>query len=129
MALIALGVCGGIGAYKAVEVARGFQKRGHDVAAIMTPYARRFDGPDTFEAITHIRVITDQFAAGANADLAHIALATAGRAQRGRRWPEQAPPAASRSAAPPGLRRPLLVPTPRARARARRGGSPAATPR
>ena len=33
--LIGLGVSGGIGAYKAVEVARGLQKRGHDVAAIM----------------------------------------------------------------------------------------------
>ena len=29
--LIGLGVTGGIGAYKAVEVARGLQKRGHDV--------------------------------------------------------------------------------------------------
>ena len=76
MALIALGVCGGIGAYKAVEVARGLQKRGHDVAAIMTRSARRFVGPITFEAITHRRVITDQFAAGANADIEHIALAT-----------------------------------------------------
>ena len=36
MALIALGVTGGIGAYKAVEIARGLQKQGHDVAAIMT---------------------------------------------------------------------------------------------
>ena len=34
--LVALGVTGGIGAYKAVEVARGLQKRGHDVVAIMT---------------------------------------------------------------------------------------------
>ena len=31
MALIALGVTGGIGAYKAVEIARGLQKNGHDV--------------------------------------------------------------------------------------------------
>ena len=76
MALIALGVCGGIGAYKAVEVVRGLQKRGHDVAAIMTRSARRFVGPVTFEAITRRRVITDQFAAGANADIEHIALAT-----------------------------------------------------
>lgn len=76
MALIALGVCGGIGAYKAVEVARGLQKRGHDVAAIMTRSARRFVGEVTFEAITRRRVITDQFAAGANADIEHIALAT-----------------------------------------------------
>jgi phosphopantothenoylcysteine decarboxylase/phosphopantothenate--cysteine ligase len=76
MALIALGVTGGIGAYKAVEVVRGLQKRGHDVAAIMTRSARRFVGEVTFEAITRRRVITDQYAHGANADIEHIALAT-----------------------------------------------------
>ena len=74
--LIALGVTGGIGAYKAVEVARGLQKRGHDVAAIMTRSARRFVGEVTFEAITRRPVITDQFARGLNADIEHIALAT-----------------------------------------------------
>ena len=76
MALIALGVTGGIGAYKAVEVARGLQKRGHDVAAIMTRSARRFVGEVTFEAITRRRVITDQYAPGANADIEHIALSS-----------------------------------------------------
>ena len=76
MALIALGVCGGIGAYKAVEIARGLQKRGHDVAAVMTRSARNFVGAVTFEAITRRRVITDQFEAGANADIEHIQLAT-----------------------------------------------------
>src|SRR5436853_7249 len=74
--LIALGVCGGIGAYKAVEVARGLQKRGHDVVAVMTHTATRFVGPVTFEAITRRRVITDQFDAGANADIEHVALAS-----------------------------------------------------
>jgi phosphopantothenoylcysteine decarboxylase/phosphopantothenate--cysteine ligase len=76
MALIALGVTGGIGAYKAVEVARGLQKRGHDVVAVMTRSARRFVGPVTFEAITRRPVITDQFARGLNADIEHIAVAT-----------------------------------------------------
>ena len=76
MALIALGVTGGIGAYKAVEVARGLQKRGHDIAAVMTRSARRFVGEVTFEAITRRPVITDQFARGMNADIEHIALAT-----------------------------------------------------
>jgi phosphopantothenoylcysteine decarboxylase/phosphopantothenate--cysteine ligase len=52
---------GGIGAYKAVEVARGLQKRGHEVVAVMTHSATRFVGPVTFEAITRRRVITDQF--------------------------------------------------------------------
>jgi len=76
MALIALGVTGGIGAYKAVEVARGLQKRDHDVVAVMTRSARKFVGPVTFEAITRRPVITDQFTRGMNADIEHIALAT-----------------------------------------------------
>src|SRR5438105_6764216 len=74
--LIALGVTGGIGAYKAVEVARGLQKRGHDVVAVMTHSATRFVGPMTFEAITRRPVITDQFEPGANSDIEHIALAS-----------------------------------------------------
>ncbi len=76
MALIALGVSGGIGAYKAVEVARGLQKRGHEVAAVMTRSARRFVGEVTFEAITRRRVITTQWSRGANADIEHISLAS-----------------------------------------------------
>src|SRR5207249_10147953 len=62
--LIALGVTGGIGAYKAVEIARGLQRRGHEVVAIMTHSATRFVGPVTFEAITRRRVLTDQFEPG-----------------------------------------------------------------
>jgi len=74
--LVALGVTGGIGAYKAVEVVRGLQKRGHEVVAIMTASATRFVGPVTFEAITRRRVITDQFEPGANSEIEHIALAS-----------------------------------------------------
>jgi phosphopantothenoylcysteine decarboxylase/phosphopantothenate--cysteine ligase len=69
-------VTGGIGAYKAVEVARELQKGGHEVAAIMTRSARKFVGEVTFEAITRRRVISDQYARGANADIEHISLAT-----------------------------------------------------
>ena len=76
MALVALGVTGGIGAYKAVEVVRGLQKRGHDVTAVLTRAALKFVGELTFEAITRRRVITDQFAPGLNADIEHIALAS-----------------------------------------------------
>ena len=76
MGLIALGVTGGIGAYKAVEVARGLQKRGHEVVAVMTHSATRFVGAVTFEAITRRRVITDQFEAGMNAEIEHISLAS-----------------------------------------------------
>lgn len=76
MARIALGITGGIGAYKAVEVARGLQKRGHDVVAVMTRNARRFVGPLTLEAITRHPVVTSQWTPGANADIEHISLAS-----------------------------------------------------
>jgi phosphopantothenoylcysteine decarboxylase/phosphopantothenate--cysteine ligase len=75
MALLALGVSGGIGAYKAVEVCRGLQQRGHDVVAVMTRSAARFVGPVTFEAITRRKVITSQWRPGMNADIEHIAIA------------------------------------------------------
>ena len=81
MAMIAVGVCGGIGAYKSVEVVRGLQKQGHDVVAVMTRAARRFVGELTFEAITRHRVLTNQFEPGANAErpgsgVEHISLAS-----------------------------------------------------
>ena len=75
MSLIALGVTGGIGAYKAVEVCRGLQKRGHDVVAVMTRSATRFVGPLTFEAITRRPVITSQWKPGTNSDIEHVAIA------------------------------------------------------
>ena len=76
MAMIALGVCGGIGAYKSVEVVRGLQKQGHDVVAVMTRSATQFVGELTFEAITRHRVLTSQFEPGANSDIEHISLAS-----------------------------------------------------
>lgn len=76
MAFVGIGVSGGIGAYKAVEVVRLLQQRGHRVQAVMTRNARRFVGPLTFEAITRAPVITGQFAPGLNADIEHIALAS-----------------------------------------------------
>src|SRR5262245_21783483 len=75
MALIALGVSGGIGAYKAVEVCRELQRRGHDVVVVMTSTDARFVGPVTFEAITRRPVITSQWRPAMNADIEHIAIA------------------------------------------------------
>jgi phosphopantothenoylcysteine decarboxylase/phosphopantothenate--cysteine ligase len=76
LALVAVGVSGGISAYKAVEVVRLLQKAGHQVAVVMTRAATRFVGPLTFEAITQRRVITSQWTPGTNADIEHIALAS-----------------------------------------------------
>jgi len=80
VSLVGLGVSGGIGAYKSVEVVRQLQTRGYEVQAIMTRNARRFVGALTFEAITRRPVITSQWAAGMNANIEHIALATDMRA-------------------------------------------------
>jgi phosphopantothenoylcysteine decarboxylase/phosphopantothenate--cysteine ligase len=57
-------------------VVRGLQTRGHDVVVVMTRGAQNFVGPLTFEAITQRRVVTDQWAAGVNAEIEHIALAS-----------------------------------------------------
>ena len=78
---VALGVSGGIAAYKAAELVRLLQERGLEVQVVMTRAAREFVTPLTFAALSGRKVITDLFegAAGAapNLDSAieHIAVA------------------------------------------------------
>src|SRR5947207_15084800 len=55
---VALGVCGGIAAYKACEVVRLLQDRGHKVQVIMTAAAQEFVRPLTFAALSGEKVIT-----------------------------------------------------------------------
>ncbi len=52
MARILLGVCGGIAAYKAVELTRLAIAAGHSVRVVQTETAERFVGRATFEGIT-----------------------------------------------------------------------------
>src|ERR1051326_1286563 len=61
---IALGVSGGIAAYKAAEIVRLLQERGIRVQVIMTQAAQEFIKPLTFAALSGEKVITDLFAAG-----------------------------------------------------------------
>jgi len=56
---VALGVCGGIAAYKAIECLRRLTEAGADVRVIMTPEATRFIAPLTFEALSYHRVASD----------------------------------------------------------------------
>ena len=78
---IALGVTGGVAAYKAAELVRRLQQDKLDVQVVMTRAAREFITPLTFAAITGKKVITDMFGAEesgpANVDSAieHIAVA------------------------------------------------------
>jgi phosphopantothenoylcysteine decarboxylase/phosphopantothenate--cysteine ligase len=58
---IALGVGGGIAAYKAAEIARGLMERGFTVQTILTASAQEFIRPLTFAALTGRKVITGLF--------------------------------------------------------------------
>jgi len=63
---VALGVTGGIAAYKAVEIVRLLQDRGIRVQVIMTRAAQEFVRPLTFAALSGEKVITGMFASGAS---------------------------------------------------------------
>jgi phosphopantothenoylcysteine decarboxylase/phosphopantothenate--cysteine ligase len=78
---IALGVTGGVAAYKAAELVRRLQQEKLDVQVVMTRSAQEFITPLTFAALTGQKVITDMFSsadsAPANVESAieHIAVA------------------------------------------------------
>jgi phosphopantothenoylcysteine decarboxylase/phosphopantothenate--cysteine ligase len=78
---VALGVTGGIAAYKAAEIVRLLQDRGIRVQVVMTRAAQEFIRPLTFAALSGEKVITGMFSPGeehaANIDSAieHIAVA------------------------------------------------------
>jgi phosphopantothenoylcysteine decarboxylase/phosphopantothenate--cysteine ligase len=81
---VALGVSGGIAAYKAAEVVRLLQDRGIRAQVVMTRTAQQFVRPLTFAALSGEKVITDMFASEGNqfppnidSAIEHIAVAQA----------------------------------------------------
>jgi phosphopantothenoylcysteine decarboxylase / phosphopantothenate---cysteine ligase len=78
---VALGVCGGIAAYKAAEIVRLLQDHGIRVQVIMTDSAQEFVRPLTFAALSGEKVITGMFSREAGTDpnidsaIEHIAVA------------------------------------------------------
>ncbi len=58
---ILLGVCGGIAAYKAIEIASRLKKEGAIVRTIMTKHAQEFIGAINFAGITGEKVLTHEF--------------------------------------------------------------------
>src|SRR3984885_163368 len=58
---VALGVSGGIAAYKAAEIVRLLQDRGIGVQVVMTRSAQEFVRPLTFAALSGEKVITSMF--------------------------------------------------------------------
>jgi len=78
---IALGITGGIAAYKAAEIVRSLEDRGIGVQVIMTRSAQEFVRPLTFAALSGERVITGMFSASEEHEpniesaIEHIAVA------------------------------------------------------
>jgi len=77
---VAVGVSGGIAAYKAAELVRSLQERDLEVQVVMTAGAREFISPLTFAALSGRKVITGMFAettgeANLESAIEHIAVA------------------------------------------------------
>jgi len=69
---VALGVCGGIAAYKAAEILRGLQTSDCHVRVAMTRHACEFVQPLTFRALSGEHVIVDDYAPNNPDPIAHI---------------------------------------------------------
>ena len=69
---LVLGVCGGIAAYKSVELLRLLIKAGAAVQVLMTRHAEHFVGSLTFEALSHQKVCTSLFDPHDDAAIQHI---------------------------------------------------------
>lgn len=69
---VALGVTGGIAAYKAAEVLRGLQRNGCTVRVGMTKRACEFIQPLTFRALSGSHVVVDDYAPDNPDPIAHI---------------------------------------------------------
>jgi phosphopantothenoylcysteine decarboxylase/phosphopantothenate--cysteine ligase len=71
---VVVGVCGGIAAYKVADLVSKLAQRGVEVTVCMTPEARQFVTPLTFEALSGRPVRTEAFDLQDSADPQHIAL-------------------------------------------------------
>jgi len=69
---VAIGVTGGIAAYKSIEVLRGLQRAGCEVRVAMTRHACEFVRPLTFRALSGAYVIVDDYSADNPDPIAHI---------------------------------------------------------
>ena len=72
---ILLGITGGIAAYKSAELVRLLIRAGAEVRVVMTPAAREFVQPLTYQALSGHRVYLDLFDAEADSAMDHIELA------------------------------------------------------
>ncbi len=71
---VALGVSGGIAAYKACEIVRGLTKAGCEVQVLMTRNATEFITPLTLQTLSGNRVLVDTFDLQTDETIQHIDL-------------------------------------------------------
>ena len=71
---IVLGLSGGIACYKAAELTRLLIKAGASVQVVMTDAAEKFIGPVTMQALSNRPVVTSQWDARPDNNMAHINL-------------------------------------------------------
>ena len=69
---IAVGVTGGIAAFKALQLVSNLVKKGYEVHVIMSKNATEFVTPLSFETISHNRVSVDTFDRNFEYDVQHI---------------------------------------------------------
>ena len=72
---VVVGVCGGIAAYKALDIVSALRKKGINVDVIMTEHATKFVTPLTFQSISANAVIVDMFQEPKVWEIQHISLA------------------------------------------------------
>ena len=77
---VLLCVCGGIAAYKSIELVRRLRDAGAEVQVAMTDAAQRFVSAQSFQAVSHRLVRTTLWDAAAEAAMGHLELA---------RWAQQ----------------------------------------
>ena len=71
---ILLIICGGISAYKSLEIIRGLKKRGAQVKTILTKSAKKFVTPLSVSSLSQEKVYEDMFNAENESEMDHISL-------------------------------------------------------
>lgn len=72
---IVVGICGGIAAYKALDVVSNLKKKGFNIHIIMTKSSMEFVTPLSFQALSQNMVVKDMFEEPRAYEIQHISLA------------------------------------------------------
>lgn len=72
---VVVGICGGVAAYKSLDIISSLRKQNIEVRVIMTKNAAEFVTPLSFQSLSQNMVITDMFAEPKAFEIQHISLA------------------------------------------------------